>query len=541
MANQTKMTIQGRVLRALTVLLGAVFLLSSLSLYTMYQAQIAYKSTREELKENRDKFRRLYASLDKLGSVVDLHVAGKPFSKRELEFSRQARNEFIQAIGELGGTSSMRLFPNEIANINQQFEATTENSAAKDFSEIRESIAGIYAQVAKSHESELVDSVLNLIYLIMAVAFATIVIPAGSLWLTTEKINNDLYGFVRSLYQFSGENQLASEELEAASLELSSSSNQQSAAVQQTVASITEIRSMLSESENHIMEVRDLTTTMNEKTQDGAKIMAQVEAAMQAIEQANGQLESFKEMILAIRGKTRVINDIVFKTQLLSFNASIEAARAGQYGRGFSVVAEEVGKLAQISGDASKEIDSLLGTSQDRVVKIVEAVQVRVSDGKSISHEAMKRFGEIAREIATISDKISQVSDASIEQAGGVEQTARAMDQMNETTQKNKQSAEQVNKVGRRVQSLSHEIRDVSAGIRRFVREGKKSDLDEAVAKLPAVEVAHVPVLTRRTDDAAVLKLVNKIAQKKVEPNGMKTPINEISPDDASFRKSGQR
>ncbi|MHA0111674.1 methyl-accepting chemotaxis protein, partial [Klebsiella pneumoniae] len=80
-------------------------------------------------------------------------------------------------------------------------------------------------------------------------------------------------------------------------------------------------------------------------------------------EDANSQLQSISNIIGEISAKTNIINDIVFKTQLLSFNASIEAARAGQHGRGFAVVAEEVGNLAQMSGNAAKEIRALLEDS----------------------------------------------------------------------------------------------------------------------------------------------------------------------------------
>ncbi len=163
----------------------------------------------------------------------------------------------------------------------------------------------------------------------------------------------------------------------------------------------------------------------------------------------------FEEIIHSIKEKTQIINDIVFKTQLLSFNASIEAARAGQYGRGFAVVAEEVGKLAQMSGSASKEIDQLLADSQKRVTQIVDAVQHRVRDGKEVSGEALKRFNEIAKQIVTISDKVNQVGEATLEQEGGVEQTARAMDQMDETALHNKKGAEQMFKIAERVRQLS--------------------------------------------------------------------------------------
>lgn len=74
---------------------------------------------------------------------------------------------------------------------------------------------------------------------------------------------------------------------------------------------------------------------------------------------SNKKITEITKVISEVAAKTQVINEIVFKTKLLSFNASVEAARAGDQGRGFSVVAEEVGNLAKMSGDAAKEISNI--------------------------------------------------------------------------------------------------------------------------------------------------------------------------------------
>ena len=95
---------------------------------------------------------------------------------------------------------------------------------------------------------------------------------------------------------------------------------------------------------------------------------------MTSISESTEDLDSINNSIRGIQ-KTQVINDIVFQTQLLSFNASIEAAKAGVHGKGFSVVAEEVGKLAVLSGTAASEISEILKESSKTIsttMKIIE-------------------------------------------------------------------------------------------------------------------------------------------------------------------------
>ncbi|MGE4131924.1 MAG: methyl-accepting chemotaxis protein [Bdellovibrionales bacterium] len=349
----------------------------------------------------------------------------------------------------------------------------------------------------------------------------------------TQSLNGELQQYFQTLVEFSDENDKTSEDLKSASEYLSSASGEQSAAVQETVASIAQIRSMLGQTAKHVREVQNLSAMVNDKTNDGSQIMNRMEAAVVAIEQTNTQLQNFEEIIRAIREKTQIINDIVFKTQLLSFNASIEAARAGQYGRGFAVVAEEVGKLALMSGAASREIEQLLFDSENRVTKIVDLVGQRVKDGKDVSGEALKRFGEIAKQIGQIADKVKQVGEATLEQEGGVEQTARAMDQMDETALHNRKSAEQMSDVAERVRQLSLRMRMMTSEIRFFV------GLDGGGSGRPNQPKAAAKASAPQAAESDVDALIKSLGQKTQHTVGHTAVPPEISADDPSFRKTG--
>jgi len=222
---------------------------------------------------------------------------------------------------------------------------------------------------------------------------------------------------------------------------------------------------------------------------------------MESIQQGNRQLLDMAEIIREISAKTAVINDIVFKTQLLAFNASIEAARAGQHGRGFAVVAEEVGNLADTSGLAAKEIQVLLEDSQRQVSKIVEDTQRRVSEGQSVSRQAMATFASIAKEIYNISSQIQGINDATREQELGVRQTSIAMEEMDRATQR---SSDNAGKAARAVEDMSYEIvelKKVEEELKAMVFGGQQWHArsfdggmrSEEKRSIPRESVAHVP------------------------------------------------
>jgi hypothetical protein len=553
---KTKSTIRYRMMRALTIVMCAVFALSGLSMYAIIKAQESAKKTNWELNKNARHFLDLRLSLEQMTSNIDLIFAKKGGgNSQQLESMRKANEDFIDVIGQMEKENVGRSWTAEIRQLRTNFEQANElaRDAAAAFADnkfdvaitkqenlgsilrdMRNDLNALSTQISSNYEQDLLSLIRSLIMLLIPVALGALLIPPVYIWSMTRKLDGELTRFVRDLYNFTEQNDETSVTLKNASENLSSASSQQSAAVQETVASIAEIRSMLSQTANHVREVQNMTATVNDKTVDGSQIMNRMESSMVAIEQANSQLQSFEEIIRSIKEKTQIINDIVFKTQLLSFNASIEAARAGQYGRGFAVVAEEVGKLAQMSGSASKEIDQLLADSQKRVTQIVDAVQDRVRDGKEVSGEALKRFNEIAKQIVTISDKVNQVGEATLEQEGGVEQTARAMDQMDETALHNKKGAEQMFKIAERVRQLSHSVRAVTEGLSVYVWANDVRKRPNRSEQPPAAPEAD------RHDHDDHMHLVKTLSQKSGTLASI-VPPGDLTADDPSFRKTGTR
>ncbi len=141
------------------------------------------------------------------------------------------------------------------------------------------------------------------------------------------------------------------------------------------------------------------------------------------IKDKSQELSGLVETIQEINSKTEVINSIVSKTQLLSFNASIEAARAGQYGKGFAVVAEEVGKLATLSGEASKDINKLLNSSMSYIHSTVDSMNKSIETGERESKVFSENYQEVQDEINHLRVAIENISEKAEQQITNMRST----------------------------------------------------------------------------------------------------------------------
>lgn len=243
-----------------------------------------------------------------------------------------------------------------------------------------------------------------------------------------------------------------SNNLDELSNDLNFSTNEQNSAVQESVAAMEEIKGMTNRTLESIDDSREGIKKATSKTTEGGRIMRDMSASIDDIKSSNSKLNEIVEIISKISEKTTVINDIVFKTQLLSFNASIEAARAGEHGKGFAVVAEEVGNLAATSGEAAREITSLLENSQKNVSYIVKETEEMTTKAQDACYNSVSAFEDIATNIESVSGLIETIQVAAREQEVGMLQTSKALQKLGETAADNN--------------SLSRKVRDISVNLK---------------------------------------------------------------------------
>ncbi|MFZ2405167.1 MAG: methyl-accepting chemotaxis protein, partial [Methylobacter sp.] len=220
----------------------------------------------------------------------------------------------------------------------------------------------------------------------------------------------------------------ASEEVSSTAQNMSQATSEQAASVEETSASVEQMSASINQN------------TENAKVTDGMATQASGEAVQGG--------EAVKETVSAMKsiaGKIGIIDDIAYQTNLLALNAAIEAARAGEHGKGFAVVAAEVRKLAERSQIAAQEIGELAESS----------VEMAESAGKLLD--------TIVPSIKKTSDLVQEITAASEEQSAGVGQINTAMDQLNQITQQNASSSEELAATSEEMSGQAAQLQELMA------------------------------------------------------------------------------
>ncbi|WP_053572836.1 methyl-accepting chemotaxis protein [Caballeronia cordobensis] len=208
----------------------------------------------------------------------------------------------------------------------------------------------------------------------------------------------------------------AAVELAVGNRDLSQRTEEQAASLQQTAASMEELTSTVRQNAENAQQASGLATNASEIARKGSDVVQRVVETMSGISHSSGKIGEITEMIEAI----------AFQTNILALNAAVEAARAGEHGRGFAVVASEVRNLAQRSSVASKDIKELIENS---VAQMREGSQLAVAAGATMN--------EVTHAIARVTDIMHDIAAASDEQGRGIEQVSQAVTQMDQATQQN--------------------------------------------------------------------------------------------------------
>lgn len=247
---------------------------------------------------------------------------------------------------------------------------------------------------------------------------------AGRLIPGINSLSSNIATLVREIRASSQTAMTLSDQLSSRSAQLSVKTEQQSASLVQTAASMEEMAASTKNNADNTRLASEQANIATLQARKGGELMGQVANNMQSITDCAQQMT---EIISLIDG-------IAFQTNILALNAAVEAARAGDHGKGFSVVAGEVRSLAHRSAEAAKNNKSL-----------IEVTSHNVTQGVNVVSEAEKNMHDIVTGSGNVSRLMDEISASTSEQEKGISQITQALSELERVTQSNVSMVEELN------------------------------------------------------------------------------------------------
>ena len=275
-------------------------------------------------------------------------------------------------------------------------------------------------------------------------------------WVLTNTITKPIREIVTTLAEGAETTTSSAQHVSKSSHTMAEGASTQAASLEETSASLEELSSMTQRNAENAGRVTDLARSTRIAADAGTIEMRNMVKSMQDMK------ESSADVVKIIK----TIEDIAFQTNLLALNAAIEAARAGQAGLSFSVVADEVRNLAKRVTEAAKETGSKIERS---------AEQTR--QGVILSEQITARLDDILSKVKQVDTLAAEVAQASKEQTQGIEQINTAVNHMDRVTQTNAATSEEIASAAEELTAQATTVQSAMTGLLQLVNGSSKDQV----------------------------------------------------------------